>query len=69
MSEELCWKCLQNLNSAERLCFKGGQTWWHCHHEPKEKPKCWCESERFKGFFSTASAYRVNYCPECGKKL
>jgi 4-hydroxy-3-methylbut-2-en-1-yl diphosphate synthase IspG/GcpE len=43
----------------------------HCHHEPKEKPKCWCE-------INDQYLYRINkrivgvealFCPECGREL
>ena len=40
MSEGLCWKCEENLTFQEKAVYKGKETvWWHCHHEPKEKPK------------------------------
>ena len=36
---ELCWKCREFM---EAVRFQN-TSYIHCHHEPKEKPKCWCE--------------------------
>ena len=64
MSDKLCLKCLtdwkENVN-----CLP---SWLHCHHEPKEKAKCWCESP-MDTRLSADESLSINFCPECGKKL
>ncbi len=73
---DLCWKC--------RKYYKGSATLYqailyqpdsHCHHEPKEEPKCICENrstiiEYFVWHGSEKSQNRsIKFCPECGRKL
>ncbi len=77
MSTELCWKCREkwiavmgdNLDCNPLI---------HCHHEPKEKEKCWCEDEYRK--INLDCGYRgklrlnevlieMHFCPQCGRSL
>lgn len=74
MNEDLCWKCREDFMVR---CHDYGLDGYfadhflHCHHEPNEKPKCWCEE------MNCTPGYRqlnqtvvfVSFCPECGKKL
>jgi len=64
---DLCWKCKQEMTAHELGCIQG---WSHCHHEPKEKEKCWCEYGDRVLYNPNGFAYAmVKFCPQCGKKL
>jgi hypothetical protein len=72
MENELCWKCRDYyLNKYGSNCYFTPNQ--HCHHEPKEKEKCWCEyaEKERTGRYPTKGAlgFKALYCPECGKKL
>ncbi len=74
MSEGLCWKCKKELTEIEKKFYGYGSTiWWHCHHEPKEKPKCWCEKIGTRAFpqcfYLECQNGILNFCPQCGEKL
>ncbi len=72
----LCWKCRMWVEEAvangniDLADMKDPRS--HCHHEPKEKPKCVC-------FFGGEIIWRrkgdgvevqtAKFCPECGRKL
>lgn len=51
MSEGLCWKCKQVLDGLNEdkdvppSIKMALPLISHCHHEPKKKPKCWCERD------------------------
>jgi hypothetical protein len=75
MSDNLCWKCRE---FAQKQHWDLADPSLHCHHEPKEKQKCWCE--RFpRGNFHVGHKSglheedlefnKINFCPECGRKL
>ncbi len=85
---ELCKECLVAIaRMSSKLCLTPDMEKLlflisHCHHEPKEKQKCWCEGYgkgeikldvarmvdfTFHGRI-TAPVY-VRFCPECGRKL
>jgi hypothetical protein len=80
MSEGLCYKCRQAILDkwGNKAFFLPSQ---HCHHEPKEKLKCWCEYDRLKkiqlnyapmnryDITNIGVPYTPNFCPECGRKL
>jgi hypothetical protein len=73
MSEkDLCWECRKDLHS---MVINGSD---HCHHEPKEKEKCWCEplidpTEKYTVVLNNRSGreevLRLKFCPECGRSL
>lgn len=64
-----CWKCARYV---EELLQEGKiekiYPWDHCHHEPKEKPECWCDSHGKipVGFLEPK---QMNFCPQCGRGL
>jgi hypothetical protein len=80
MSEELCWKCEEwMISHGITKCPPD-----HCHHEPKEKPKCWCEGEgehriqKFctpynylggRRYYTMMPVEKAKFCPDCGRKL
>lgn len=76
MTDTLCWKCREDF---DRRCHDYGLDGYfanhflHCHHEPKEKKKCWCEGDmglvQIKVDQRESVWHRATYCPECGKKL
>lgn len=72
MSEGLCWECKQAILDkwGDKAFFL---PWQHCHHEPKEKPKCWCENRYMhSGMYvkiNDDQVSQMNFCPECGRKL
>ena len=65
MSDGLCWKCREYWN---KHAPQSGIPWLHCHHEPKNKRECWCESPTDTRL-SADESLSINFCPECGKKL
>jgi hypothetical protein len=73
MSEGLCWKCKEQFH----LWVGSGAPWVHCHHEPKEKPKCWCEYKHdlkqekviLQWLPGENKAFDISFCPVCGRKL
>jgi len=78
MMETLCWKCKEQLETVRINRLKVTDYtlgFLHCHHEPKEKPKCWCEQSDIKIYFDIVrclerlSNMPAKYCPECGRKL
>ena len=80
MSEELCWKCkeaLADLDISLRGSMLDVRPYLHCHHEPKEKPECWCESGHTidsmgNGIAKTSihgELIERNFCIRCGRKL
>ena len=68
---DLCWKCKDYLRSTGIRPVGPSE---HCHHLPREKPKCWCETKEYS---TKAGLVRMvdgsnatfNYCPECGRVL
>jgi len=76
----LCWECrerwgdhLTDKSNLDRL-LEVDKPWLHCHHEPKEKAKCWCEGDRALLYAKSitticGNAVEINFCPQCGKKL
>jgi hypothetical protein len=73
MSEGLCYKCLDTLNalnndiSSLRNWMRGHLT---CHHEPKEKPLCWCRQGLDRSFVDSGYQFvKIYYCPQCGRPL
>ncbi len=69
MSEkDLCYKCLELFN-ADYPMVKRIHSWLHCHHEPKEKEKCWCEHHPNREVFYNGNWHKASYCPECGTPL
>jgi hypothetical protein len=75
----LCWKCREKWEKEHGVAGLSPDIWsWlHCHHEPKEKEKCWCELTggidsrgRFRGHciaFEGGTTCPIIYCRECGK--
>ena len=77
MDKELCFECKKRL-------LDGGYTTLaailHCHHEPKEGPKCWCEYTNYDEGLDTFILIKkignqiedafcaLNFCPQCGRK-
>lgn len=54
--------------------FISYQKWAHCHHEPKEKQKCWCEmtedsSPKRVKVWDGLGYVPLNFCPECGRRI
>jgi len=76
MSEGLCWKCAMDWK-ARYHNVEIIPLYAHCHHEPKERPKCWCDDikakttivEAFGAEWEERIAIKVNFCPQCGRKL
>jgi hypothetical protein len=78
--DDLCWKCQEYLKNLGLDLNKLNPD-NHCHHEPKEKPKCWCETHEISSFVfvndnalemtAKLKSVKLNtkFCPECGKKL
>ena len=72
MMSDLCWKCREEYK--ERM-LGDPASYYHCHHEPKEKVECWCRQVRPMGEFdqvrSTLLSYNIGlqYCPQCGREL
>ncbi len=72
----LCWECQKEMDLQG---YVRPHPWVHCHHEPKEKPKCWCEYDLEKKLQLNYAepyypsrigvAYKPTYCPDCGRKL
>ena len=67
---DLCDKCLKEWWEKERDMngyVKLIPVATHCHHEPKEKEKCWCQK------FEEDSVIKIYanqfYCHQCGRKL
>jgi hypothetical protein len=86
MSEGLCWKCKEKLlkmrHEATGVSFLQLDVIemfekMSCIHEPKGKPKCWCEySHNFeqekvllKWLPGEDKCFTISFCPVCGKKL
>jgi hypothetical protein len=71
MSEkDLCRKCLKYHKNK----FGDEEVWpdQHCHHEPKEKEKCWCAEPLNFGITYHRiddKGININFCPQCGKPL
>ncbi len=76
---DLCWKC-REYPYGETTSVDRDSPWVHCHHEPKEKAKCFCEYERVTrtdmvsaqekvGDKIVEHFRRVNFCPQCGRCL
>ena len=71
---KLCWSCKEKwlaLSANNAINFD----LLHCHHEPKEKPDCWCkvvtnliQAENFS-ITILGKEVRVTHCPQCGRKL
>lgn len=62
--EDLCWECRQDL------MYYDVKKSYHCHHEPKEKKRCWCERGASRAKLWDGRDYvMTDYCPQCGKKL
>lgn len=61
---DLCWKCREKIPTSMSCLWDV----LHCHHEPKEKEKCWCETNSCY-FDAMAGTHKPKFCPECGKKL
>jgi len=61
---DLCWKCREGWKVTQ-------WPWTHCHHEQREKPKCWCERFHIFNVITMESRIEatIRYCPECGRKL
>ena len=74
MGEGFCWKCARYV---EKLLIEGTiggvYPWDHCHHEPKENTKCWCENYSVEKFGKYAEVYGkilpLIFCPQCGRKF
>jgi len=68
MSEGLCWECKQAILDkwGKKAFFL---PWQHCHHEPKEKPKCWCEYKFGQKLYYNGQEFTINFCPQCGRRL
>jgi hypothetical protein len=77
MSSDLCWECRDKIikKFSENNVIEG---FWmeifHCHHEPKKKPKeCWCETWKFPRAVDLTDCgnrkMKPNFCPECGREL
>lgn len=65
---ELCWECRDWMKNSHLL----KDPYLHCHHDPKEKPKCWCERHsHFLGDYTLHENEKLIliFCPQCGKKL
>ena len=77
MGEDLCWKCKDKLEHGNFGVLADLGQFLHCHHEPKEKPKCWCERVGGIHLFSAYIRFegheempiRMYFCPECGRPL
>jgi hypothetical protein len=75
MENKLCYKCMEKWEGYWEPGMRRSDysPWLHCHHEPKERPKCWCEDnstmkiERYRGF--NWEPFKVNFCPQCGKGM
>ena len=80
---DLCWKCKRELEeyygcNIEKIDYPLARN-AHCHHEPKEKKECWCQtpknnrSQATRVFEDSEGRYKwfpvSNFCPECGRKL
>jgi hypothetical protein len=82
IQQGLCWKCREWLEwsiarGLRHPAVKEDPS-SHCHHEPREKEKCWCERgttrfvrlERYcDGGWESSAAFRSKFCPGCGRKL
>ena len=71
VSNELCWKCRDFIleHHFSKDFFDGP---FHCHHEPKEKEKCWCEIcfyDREIKHYPSGYVIKAKFCPECGRSL
>ena len=77
MSNDLCWKCKEWLLTQGVNWVSFNDPHLHCHHEPKERPKCWCEKAHVNsiaGYPHQVGSHPLNtatfnFCPECGGKL
>ncbi len=79
MTEGLCWKCREKFGGMyDSHASLKDFPFFHCHHSPKEKEKCWCEDEYRK--INLDCGYRgklrlnevlieMHFCPQCGSKL
>lgn len=73
MENELCWECKEGFKKLGIEKFEV----FHCHHEPKENLKCWCENGRTIDLMDNGVAktsihgelVERNFCLKCGKKL
>lgn len=72
--EELCWECKEYIsNKYGPMAYY--PPFQHCHHEPKEKPRCSCyefnpSSKTCMVYYKVGSgSLELNYCPKCGRKL
>ncbi len=66
--QELCWKCKGKLDQVPLNV----RDFLHCHHDPKEGLKCWCETRIRKcREYTVIQGYTVGviFCPQCGKRL
>ena len=74
---KLCWKCRERFKGSGNPYIDTIVDTLHCHHEPKEKEKCWCEYDYKNPFYVECSdadqpdvkSYRIKFCPVCGRKL
>lgn len=77
---DLCWECRERLvkwfkrNCPDLQVYTWASEILHCHHEPKEKPKCWCETGYSIGlpfYYVDGKVVYISlrFCPECGKRL
>jgi len=73
ISSGLCWECREYWNKFEiKSMDLKFAPYIHCHHESREKVKCWCEGITWKPSkehpFVLDGAF-VKFCLECGKRL
>ncbi len=65
MSEkDLCDECLKFSKDNKLEIFPDT----HCHHEPKEKEKCWCDLPKEERY-TVVQGHFASFCLECGKPL
>lgn len=78
--KELCFQCLEDMTDSEKQVLENTDPiWWHCHHEPKEKPVCWCHitgvttgTKDFMQWWKSLYPHHkfdIKFCPKCGRKL
>ena len=65
---DLCWKCREKIGHINGV--ECSFAWTHCHHEPKEKEKCWCDGSTGKEiWYNEKDKWKISFCPVCGRKL
>ncbi len=69
--QRLCLECKEKWEKVYGV--KSGEMYWiHCHHESREKPKCWCEirdRDCREYVVIHGCTVGVEFCPQCGRKL